>query len=140
MLTSYNEVVNNEVKNMEKYFRHHLLKIQKFFNPHLLIVGDTYQNVIKLNVNLIRSAPDSSHAWHSALTINLKPGTILEFRGTVKNNRLMGDLDPKHLIFEIKRLLPDLNTEARDVINPNLGDLISLPPENRRDVIPSPKA
>lgn len=115
-------------------------RLQKIFNPHRLILHEIYQNAYSLTVSLIRPTPDSSHSWHTVGDTILASGTFLLYRGSVKSNRLIGELEPKNLLFEITQTLPRLETDSLDQIRPTVGDLISVSPGSRPCFTLAPKS
>lgn len=131
MLTS-----NYKDVNMENIF----IRLQNIFNPHRLIPHEIYQNAYGLTVSLIRPTPDSSHSWHTVGDTTLTSGTFLLYRGSVKSNHLIGELEPKNLLFEITQTIPHLETDSPDQVRPTVGDLISVPPSSRPGFTPAPKS
>lgn len=99
--------------------------ILRFF-PNFLYRGKKLQNVADTPVALLHQTTPQTKIWKFMDYLTLKKASILKYLGTIKQLKMIGELNPGNLVFEIISGGSDRTVSPGDIIMLEKKDLSLL--------------
>ena len=93
------------------------------FHPNFLYRGRWLQNIADISVSLLHLASPKDHAWKFMDYLILKKASTFKYRGTVKQLKMIGEIDPKNLILEVIKAISDRTVNPGDIVMIEKKDL-----------------
>ena len=99
--------------------------IDKLFfmiQPKYLYRGKLLEAATDISASLLHLASPKDHAWKFMDYVPIQKYSVIKYLGTVKQLKMLGDMKPDYLIFEV------VNVKSERQVNP--GDIIMLEKSN----------